>query len=375
MKIVFATNYYNHHQAPFAEAMDLFTDHNFYFVETKPLSEERKALGWGEDGIPSFVLQAYTSKEEKDRCQNLINDADVVIWGGCPFSMVRPRLKKKKLTFAYSERIFKKGFSGFDYWGRVIKYFCRLKPYLKRHYLLCASSYAASDYDRIGLFKGKAFRWGYFPSIKKHEDLSAILGRKEENSILWVGRLIDWKHPEMAIEAARLLRDEGITFNLNIIGCGEMEDILHSMITEYNLEDRVKMLGSMSPQEVRRYMEASQIFLFTSDQNEGWGAVLNEAMNSCCTVVADNRIGSVPYLMKDTENGFIYYTGELEEMYKKVKLALAQKEKCKEIGRNAYQTMADMWNAEVAAWRLIEFIKRETECFEGPMSKDDGSCK
>jgi glycosyltransferase involved in cell wall biosynthesis len=68
----------------------------------------------------------------------------------------------------------------------------------------------------------------------------------------------------------------------------------------------------MAPEAVRDHMEAADIFLFTSDFNEGWGAVLNESMNSACAVVASHAIGSVPFLLKDGENGFIQ---TLLEMY------------------------------------------------------------
>ena len=78
------------------------------------------------------------------------------------------------------------------------------------------------------------------------------------------------------------------------------------MIREKKLEDCVHMLGAMSPDEVRKHMEQANIFLFTSDRNEGWGAVLNEAMNSGCAVVASHAIGSVPYLIKNGNNGYIY---------------------------------------------------------------------
>ena len=130
------------------------------------------------------------------------------------------------------------------------------------------------------------------------------------------------------------------------------------------------MLGSMTPVEVRRYMESAELLLFTSDQNEGWGAVLNEAMNSGCAVVADNRIGSVPFLMKDSENGYICYSGELDEMYRRVKLVLEQRDRSREIGKNAYKTVLTEWNAETAARRLIEFIEKGTVFPEGPMSRE-----
>jgi glycosyltransferase involved in cell wall biosynthesis len=45
------------------------------------------------------------------------------------------------------------------------------------------------------------------------------------------------------------------------------------------------------------------VFIFTSDRNEGWGAVLNEAMGSGCAVVAADLIGSVPYLIEHKKMG------------------------------------------------------------------------
>lgn len=162
LKLVFVSNYYNHHQASLSRAMYEQTDHRFAFIETEPMSEERIAMGWGEKEKPSYVFSAYESKDQWQKCQKVINEAEVVIWGSCPFSMIRPRLRKKKLTFAYSERIFKNGFHGMNFWGRAVKYIFRLALYQKNHYLLCASAYAAGDYARIGLFRGRAFKWGYF---------------------------------------------------------------------------------------------------------------------------------------------------------------------------------------------------------------------
>ena len=76
---------------------------------------------------------------------------------------------------------------------------------------------------------------------------------------------------------------------------GEMEEQLHNMIRDKSLEDCVEMPGAMKASEVRSYMEKADIYLFTSDFNEGWGAVLNESMNSGCAVVASHAIGSVRF--------------------------------------------------------------------------------
>lgn len=101
-------------------------------------------------------------------------------------------------------------------------------------------------------------------------------------------------------------------------------------------------------------MEQSEIFVFTSDRNEGWGAVLNESMNSCCAVVANEAIGSVPYLIKDGYNGYIYADGNFEDMYEKVTSLLESSEKRLLLGKNAYATIINEWNADVASSNFIK---------------------
>ena len=373
MKIVFVSNYYNHHQAPFAKEIDRLAHHKFFFIETSPMEDERRKMGWRIEDKPDYVLQSYLDKSSYNRCQKIINDADVVIWGSCPFRMIRPRLRKKKLTFAYSERLFKKRNHGMAYWGRALKYFCRLKLYQKNHYLLCASAYAVGDYAKIGLFYGKALKWGYFPETKTY-DLIELFEKKRANMrpvIIWVARFIEWKHPEVAVELADKLKQAGYDFDLNMIGTGELEDQITSMINKKWLDDCVHMLGAMQPEEVRSHMEKANIFLFTSDQNEGWGTVLNEAMNSGCAVIANRSIGAVPFLVEHNVNG-LTYGGSQEELQNCMEQLLNQPERCKRLGTAAYQMIEKEWNAKIAAVRLKKLVDQEMvepKWDNGPVSK------
>jgi len=130
----------------------------------------------------------------------------------------------------------------------------------------------------------------------------------------------------------------------------------------------------MKPEQVREHMEKSNIYLFTSDFNEGWGAVLNESMNSGCAVVASHAIGSVPFLIKNEKNGFIYKNGDIQDLYQYTKRLLDDRRLCVKLGREAYRTLAETWNAKVAAERFIQLAKGllrdENVLFQdGPCSK------
>lgn len=304
MKVVFLSNYYNHHQSAVSEEFYKQTEGDFRFIATSTMSDERRKLGYGIT-YPDFVVESYKDDDTYSRCLWLIDEADVVIVGSAPEKMIRKRIRDGKLVFRYSERIYKNWKKRLQLPLRFVKYHYDNFPE-KNVYMLCASAYAAGDYAKTGNFVKKTFKWGYFPRVVKYEDLNEVLENKTKNSLLWVARFLKLKHPEVPIKIAKRLLADGYDFSLSMIGVGEQEDNIRRLIKEYGLEDNVKLLGAMKPDDVRSVMLRSEIFLFTSDFNEGWGAVLNEAMNSACAVVASHAIGSAPFLINNGENGYIY---------------------------------------------------------------------
>ena len=373
MKIAFVSNYYNHHQKPLADAMYSIVGDGYIFIETEPISTERLDMGWGKDVRPSYILQSYIDEASRKNCQQIIDEADVVIYGSAPYRMIEPRLKKGRLTFMYSERPYKAGTPFFKLPVHIIK---ALKSYtrFKNLYLLCASAFAPIDYSKKLAFVGKTYKWGYFPAVNKYEDIDEIIADKHSASILWAARFIDWKHPEIPVAIAKRLKDEGYDFKLNMIGNGKMEEEIRDLIKQEMVDDCVEMLGSMKPEKVREHMEKSEIFMFTSDRNEGWGAVLNESMNSACAVVANSAIGSVPFLINDGENGYMYKDGDVDDLYNKVKKLLDNADERKRIAKNAYLTMLEEWNAENAAERFVALCERMLSGEYKPFLYGSGVC-
>lgn len=373
MKIVFVSNYYNHHQSALSESLAKCDDVEYTFIETEQMEQERKALGWGMEQYPDFIKRSYISEQSMRECLELINAADVVIHGSAPEMFLKKRLKEGKLTFKYSERIYKEGFKHWQQPLRVIKNYARGWS-KKNHYLLCASAYTYADFSKTFNFHNRAYKWGYFPAVKKYENFESIMTNKQPASILWVARLIELKHPDASIRVAERLRNDGYRFKLNLIGSGVMAQEIGQSIRDKGLTDCVEMLGAMKPEQVREHMEKAEIFLFTSDFNEGWGAVLNESMNSGCAVVASHAIGSVPFLIRDGVNGLIYKNGDIDDLYDKVKYLLDNPEKRMEIGRQAYKTLKEEWNAENAAHRFLEIVKAIQSGNLHPDLYTDGPC-
>ena len=373
-RIAFVSNYYNHHQHAVSRALYRLSGGNYRFISTSEMSAQRKALGYGGETLPDYVCCAWQNGEKMAEAKKWIREADAVIAGSAPEWMLRQRIRAGKLLLRYGERPLKKGDQLPMYLPRFLKWHFRNPPG-KPIYLLAAGGDTARDFGMFGLFRGKTYRWGYFPEEKQYPDPAGFLQAKDPRKLLWCGRFLPWKHPDDGLLVAKRLKDGGFGFSMDLIGAGPMEETLQRMIRDLDLSDRVRVLGPMKPEQVRTQMEKAGIFLFTGDRQEGWGAVLNEAMNSGCAVVASHLAGAVPFLVEDGKNGLVYRSGDREALFEKTKLLLEDPRRQRILGMAAYETVRKTWNGEVAAKRLYRLIgallqAEKPELYEsGPCSK------
>ena len=346
----------------------------FRFVATEPVPNERLEMGYSNLESAPYAVNSYKDDASYQEAMRLGYESDVVIIGSAPDVFIEKRLAENKLTFRYSERFFKKFRWRFDPRAWRMRYKKDIRYRKKNLHMLCASAYTAPDCRFIFSYPNKTYKWGYFPVTETYESAEHLISNKKKNSLLWVGRLIDWKHPEEAVFIAERLKKDGIDFELNIIGIGEMEQDLKELILSKELEQQVCLLGSMSPESVRNHMAQVDIYLFTSDRQEGWGAVLNEAMSSACAVVACREIGSVPFLITHGENGLIYDKHGSNSLYHNVKSLIQDKQLRERLQKNAYDTIKNVWNADMATERLLRLIDciqkgEQTPYTDGPCSR------
>lgn len=363
MKIVFVSNFLNHHQLPLSqELLELVGEGNYFFIATTPTGGEQLRLGYQDSNhVFPFVITTYDQDNHKEVI-DLIFNADLVIWGGAPrnisHKLLGKRIRNNKIIFRYSERIFKRGMWRAITPARIAYMLLLHTQYRKREmYMLCASAYLPYELSLFNAYPAKLFRWGYFPPFITY-NIEELLKSKLQNPlrILWVGRLIPWKHPEIILEICKRLVKDKIDFHCDIVGSGILETNIQTSIEEHKLSSYVTLCGSMPPEKVRKKMEDASVVVSTSDFNEGWGAVINEAMNSGCVVIASHAIGSVPFLIEHGKNGFSYENGNIDDLYSKLKLAVSNPNLRQEMGLAAYKTISGIWNARVAAKALLELF-------------------
>ena len=381
ISITFVSNYMNHHQLPFCEAVMKEEDVDFTFIQTQAMEEERKKMGWEDyDGL-GFVRYLY---DDPEGARALIRDSDVVLYGWAPevAAEIRARAAEGKPLVCISERLYREGqWRMFSPRGLVDKYrnFVRFRD--KPYYLFCAGAYVASDFSLIHAFPGKMLRWGYFPQLRRYApgELEKIKDDAQHGKtieVTWAGRFLELKHPEFALRLAKDLKDMGVLIHLNMIGAGDKDEECRCFAQENGIEDNVTFHGFLPADEVRGIMEKSRVFLFTSDHGEGWGAVVNEAMNSGCAVIAGSEAGCVPVLIRNGVSGVIYNRENYDDFLAKAYAVITNKDLMYRLGAGAARTIGEIWNEEVAAKRLVPFCRSLKDgkdpmrdaAMEGPLS-------
>lgn len=369
MKIVIISNALTPHQLPLCDALAERTD-EFKFIEAENIDKSTLPLGWRELRERDYVVPYDYLMNHRAEIDEMILRSDAVIMGGDRTELVRDRLNKGLLTFEYSERIYKNSREWLKIPYHFFKYGLKYRRY-SNLYLLCASAFTYSDYRIIGCFKHKAFKWGYFPWVS-NDPIDTKLSQNVFK-ILYASRFIDWKHPELAVYLANELKHKGYDFELNMYGDGSEYAKIVDLITSLNLTKEVRLHGSVPNAEILSQMRKHHAFIFTSDSNEGWGAVANEAMGNGCVLVAASNIGSVPYLLTDRVNGCIFKENNIDSLTSQVEWLINNPQKRLELASQGFETIHTLWSAETAANNILTLVndlrgRRPVSISAGPCS-------
>lgn len=135
---------------------------------------------------------------------------------------------------------------------------------------------------------------------------------QDTNQIVCVGRLCEQKGQLLLVEAARLLQERGVSFELVLAGDGEMRSAIEALIERYQLSSKVKITGWISGTQVREYLLSSRGLVLPSFA-EGLPVVIMEAMSLKRPVIS-TYIAGIPELVDHGQNGWLVPAGSLGDL-------------------------------------------------------------
>lgn len=151
---------------------------------------------------------------------------------------------------------------------------------------LAASPYLKSVQDKVCCLP-----IGVEPVLPPVEEAAKIRSSYPGKKIIFsLGRLVAYKGFSYLVEAAQYLGDDYVVL---IGGAGPLEAELKSQIQALGLEDKVKLLGRISDEEVVAHYGACTLFCMSSVfKTEAFGIVQIEAMSCGKPIVATRIPGS-----------------------------------------------------------------------------------
>lgn len=380
MTLTFYSNFLNHHQVLIADELYRLLAEDFRFVATLP-RDEKELKGGADYSSRPYCILAGESAEAHDEAMRLARESDTCVFGACSqeYAVERARQKNCGLSFEVGERWLKRGWVNIisprlrEWWWNYQRYY-RNKPFYK----LCSSAFAAEDDRKMFAYKDRHFKWGYFTKVEEDFVVEApnlgVSTSEITTHIMWSSRFLRLKHPEIPVRMALKLKELGYNFMLNMYGSGEEEEATKQLAKNLGLDDVVKFHGAFPNEEILKAMRQHEIFLFTSDRYEGWGAVANEAMANGCVLVASDAIGSTPYLIIERKNGFSFKSEDVDSLTDCVKRLLDNPTDMYRMQQDARNTMVTMWSPQKAAEALLTLIddlqnNRESSILSGPCSR------
>lgn len=154
------------------------------------------------------------------------------------------------------------------------------------------------------------------------------------NAIIAVGRLNYIKDFSSLIDVVNLAVKTNPKLKLYLLGDGEEKNIIENKIKAYKLEENVVMPGFVSPDEVRKYMLKSNIYVMTSF-HECFPMVLLEAYSCGLPVISFDILSGPHEIVTDNKTGFLIANRNKEKMAKKINDLLNNKKEIKEFSKNA----------------------------------------
>ncbi len=139
--------------------------------------------------------------------------------------------------------------------------------------------------------------------------------------VLYASKFLKRKHPDDLLKAIALPRDKGLECTVLMVGSGQMQSELESLVKALKLDD-VCFPGFVNQSELPRLYGACDVFVLPSE-NEPWGLVVNEVMCSGLPVVVAEEVGCVHDLVKHGHNGYLFKAGDVEGLAQALEPLLA----------------------------------------------------
>ena len=179
-------------------------------------------------------------------------------------------------------------------------------------------------------------------------------------TIMTCGRLVEKKGMLDTIRAFSLIADRYERVYLTIVGDGPLKNEIIQVTKNNGIDDRLKIIGQLSKNEIEQQFSKSDIFLLPSKtakngDREGLPVAILEAMAARLPVISTKHTG-IAEAVKDNVSGFIVEEGDVESIAQKLEILIRDKDLRVKMGEKGHGIVKKHFNIKNEINKLEELI-------------------
>ena len=301
----------NPHIVPIYDEMAAQNGVDVTRASVNPLTRDRVELGWPEMPAESPYLQPWRRARDRWLYFTSLLRSDVVVLPGffhfrtLPFHNWLRRLTGKVLVL-WSEPFLNHPRTSHSRLSLTVRKALLAPCDSPLVNLLAIGKDAEKDYFALGARRWKTWVFGFSARPMGQLERDPHLKVAGPVQLVYSGALIPRKGVDVLISALGRPELVGRDWRLTVLGDGSCRDELQAQTERLGIADKVTFTGALPIERCVEVYEAGDILVLPS-RFDGWGAVVNEAMEFGMAIIASDRVGATRPLVAEGINGLLFH--------------------------------------------------------------------
>lgn len=188
-----------------------------------------------------------------------------------------------------------------------------------------------------------------------HYQLKSEPTLPQKLKFLFIARLIKEKGIPELVEASKMLKEKGYNFEVQLLGWVDPNPggISQEEVDRLHNSGIVNYLGTTN--DVRPFIEASDVFVLPSYYNEGLPRTIQEAMAMKKPIITTDHPGCRE-TVEENRNGFLIPVKDSNALAKAMEYFILEPEQVLKMGDESYEMAKDKFDVNKINERLLNFM-------------------
>ena len=225
-------------------------------------------------------------------------------------------------------------------------------------YYISESRFLGKYRDKIVVIPNGINLEEFMISYSKGECREKLNLPAQDRMILFLGGLTPYKGPDVLVRAMAKIIKYIPDARLVLVGSGKMKNVLEELARKIGVNDHMEFAGFVTENAKPLYYRAADVFVLPSTMNKEIFGIVNLEAMACGVPIVASKIGGVPDVVKDGENGLLAPPRDSEALADAIIYLLENEEVRSKMGKNGRKKVEDYSWDKIADMteRLYELV-------------------